>query len=180
MADGRKIFRGIQTDRARRARRRWRPARSAVYVSGRPSGNDPAGGGRHRRRRGGRRLRGQGRAGEGGGRGGKGEVAAMLPADPPQSLAGLAFTGPDGRRPASASSPARRCFSICGRRGARRAGRRCRPSTGCRRSAAARVSRWWRSTSTPATTRKPKRSSKRRRSAASPTTATTRSASSTS
>ncbi len=25
-----------------------------------------------------------------------GEVAAMLPADPPQSLAGLAFTGPDG------------------------------------------------------------------------------------
>ena len=66
-----------------------------------------------------------------------GDVAAMLAADPPQSLQSLAFNDPDGKPMTLADRPARRCCSICGRPGARPAGPRCRRWTRCRRRRAA-------------------------------------------
>ena len=70
-----------------------------------------------------------------------GQVAALLPADPPQSLKSLAFNGPDGKPMKSPTMPARRCCSICGRHGARPAAPKCRRSTRCRRKRAAMPSR---------------------------------------
>ena len=76
---------------------------------------------------------------------------------PPKRLPDLAFK--DARRraarrwPTGAAAP---CCSTCGPPGACPAARRCRRSTRCRPSSAGRISRWSRSTSTPAIPTKPK------------------------
>ena len=114
----------------------------AVYVKGSANGNGAGGeaSGRMRRRRAARR-RGWRRW----------RRARWRPSGRPTSRIWCA-TSPSRRRtaarPASPPSPARRCWSTCGRPGACPAAPKCRRSTGCRGRSAATRSRWWRSMST--------------------------------